>query len=550
VSKGATSIVRTIEIKSERVSSPVSCDVIRPSNWPTGAQQGPLIVALHGGSGGNGLAEVLAPLFLQAWDKGDLELCTVAVPHSGRSFWIDDVRGEQQWEQFVLNELAAVIGTHWTLDGRVALLGVSMGGLGVLRLAMKHPHRYAAAAALEPGIEAAMSWDEVDVRSTGVRTLSLFERLHGSPVDADHFARNHPPALVALQAEAISDSGLPLYLECGDDDALGLDEGAELMHRLFRTYGIRHEYHLVLGADHVGRSLDRRFQEAIAFIGRSLQPSVPDPVANDLRALLGKAVQEVRRGSATIGLHVRGNGPTVVLVPSLGRTACDFIHLADTLVAAGYRTVGVDPRGLNGRGLRDDLTLHDLAGDIVAAIEKVGAEEVHLVGHALGNRICRTVAADRPELVASLSLLAAGGMVQPEEGIRDALLRCFDLAASTSSRRSDIALAFFASANVPTEWMEGWFPLVAAAQGRAVATTPLAEWWEAAAPHTLVIQGRQDRVAVPENGRRYVADVGSRATLVEIEGAGHALLPEQGDRVAQELVAFLGRVTDQEVQKT
>jgi len=127
----------------------------------------------------------------------------VAVPKSGRSFWIDDIRGEQRWETFILEELPTSVAEHAALDGPVALIGVSMGGLGVLRLALKHPHRYVAVAALEPGIESAMTWDEVDIDSTGVRDGALFERFHGSPVDPHHFALNHPPALIAPQAEAI-----------------------------------------------------------------------------------------------------------------------------------------------------------------------------------------------------------------------------------------------------------------------------------------------------------------------------------------------------------
>src|SRR4051794_12413188 len=104
---------------------------------------------------------------------------------------------------------------------------------------------------------------------------------------------------------------------------------------------------------------------------------------------------QVQRGDATIGAHVRGDGPTVVLVPSLGRTASDFDPLAEHLGAGGYRTVAADPRGLDGRGLDAGLTLHDLAADVAAVIDEVGGSPVALVGHALGNRIARCVVADR-----------------------------------------------------------------------------------------------------------------------------------------------------------
>jgi pimeloyl-ACP methyl ester carboxylesterase len=182
-------------------------------------------------------------------------------------------------------------------------------------------------------------------------------------------------------------------------------------------------------------------------------------------------------------------------------------------------------------------------------LSAVTDEPVHLVGHALGNRICRTITADHPERVASLALLAAGGMVEPTEETRLALLGCFNQSASPDVRRADIASAFFADDVVPAEWLTGWHPAVAWAQGRAVAATPRSEWWEAAAPNTVVIQGAQDQVAVPENGRRYVAEHAGRASLVEIERAGHALLPEQPERVAATVIAFLDRISGQTAER-
>jgi hypothetical protein len=52
-------------------------------------------------------------------------------------------------------------------------------------------------------------------------------------------------------------------------------------------------------------------------------------------------------------------------------------------------------------------------------------------------------------------------------------------------------------------------------------------------------QGLDDRVAVPENGRRLIAEIGDRGRLVELADAGHALLFEQPDVVANVVLAFL-----------
>lgn len=96
--------------------------------------------------------------------------------------------------------------------------------------------------------------------------------------------------------------------------------------------------------------------------------------------------------------------------------------------------------------------------------------------------------------------------------------------------------AFFAPGNDARAWLDGWYPGVAAAQFRAAQSTERADWWSAVAPRVLVIQRLQDRMAVPENGRRYVAEVAKHATLCEIDGAGHALLPERPDEIANALI--------------
>ena len=215
----------------------------------------------------------------------------VAVPQSGRSFWLDHADGSELWETFLTTDLPAAARDAMPVGAAspTALLGLSMGGLGVLRLAFRHPGDYVAVAALEPAVESALAWDEVDHDDLdAVRSLDLYESFHGSPVDPDHFAANHPPAQIVAGADTLRAADLAIYLECGDEDVLGLYEAAELMHRLLYDRGIRHEYHLVRGADHVGATLPRRFAEAVAFLGRALRPPPPDPVAAGLRQLLGR----------------------------------------------------------------------------------------------------------------------------------------------------------------------------------------------------------------------------------------------------------------------
>jgi pimeloyl-ACP methyl ester carboxylesterase len=55
----------------------------------------------------------------------------------------------------------------------------------------------------------------------------------------------------------------------------------------------------------------------------------------------------------------------------------------------------------------------------------------------------------------------------------------------------------------------------------------------------LVVQALQDAIAPVENGRRYVSESAPHARLVEIDGAGHAMLPEQPEAIASVVIEFL-----------
>lgn len=227
----------------------------------------------------------------------------------------------------------------------------------------------------------------------------------------------------------------------------------------------------------------------------------------------------------------------VVLLPSLGRGAADFDDLVTRLRAAGFEALAVEPPGAADT-VPEGSTLHDLAALVVAALDDRGWRRVHLVGHAFGQRLARCVVADHPGRVESLVMLAAGGVVPMPPDIAASLMACFDTALPAAEHREHVRRVFFADGNDPSVWAGGWLPETARLQQAAVRSTPPGEWVDAAAGRVLVVQGLQDTCAVPENGRRYVA-THPQATLVEIDGAGHALLPERPDEVAAAVLAFL-----------
>lgn len=274
-----------------------------------------------------------------------------------------------------------------------------------------------------------------------------------------------------------------------------------------------------------------------------------------LALLCGLALQErparealgerrLARGDAgAIEYFVQGKaGPVVLLLPSFARAASDFNELAAALHRAGYRTLALQSRGVGGSALGSyGATLHDFARDVVSVLDaEHSTSPVAIIGHAFGNRVARTVATDFPDRVGRLVLLSGGGEAPPPPQISRAIQIGLFGFWSASARHEAIARAFFAEGqDVPAHWDTGWYPLTGLVQAHATAVTPFAEWGDGGRAPVLIVQARADQAAPASIARRLQERHPTRVSWREIDGAGHAMLPEQPDQVANAVLAFL-----------
>jgi pimeloyl-ACP methyl ester carboxylesterase len=256
-------------------------------------------------------------------------------------------------------------------------------------------------------------------------------------------------------------------------------------------------------------------------------------------------------GSVSIEVRIDGSGPLVVMIASLGRPANDFDDLAARVADAGFTAARTQPRGIGASsGPIEGVSLADLAGDVAVAIGGLGGGPAVVIGHAFGQRVARMLATTKPELVRAVVTLAAGGKVPIPEKARAALAGCFDASLSAEQHLANVRYGFFADGNDPSVWRDGWHGEVARMQRAATLGLEASgrsgsheqSWWAGGRAPMLVIQGLQDTIALPENGRQLKAAFANRVELIEIEGAGHALLPEKPEAIADAVLAFLGRV--------
>jgi len=138
---------------------------------------------------------------------------------------------------------------------------------------------------------------------------------------------------------------------------------------------------------------------------------------------------------------VRDEGPVegtpVVLLHGFPQDSRSWDAVSPLLHARGYRTLAPDQRGYSPGarpGHRRAYRSSELTADVVALIEDAGLGPVHLVGHDWGAAVAWGVAAQRPDLLRSLTALSVPhpaafvrAMLTSSQGLRSWYMYFFQL---------------------------------------------------------------------------------------------------------------------------
>ena len=245
-------------------------------------------------------------------------------------------------------------------------------------------------------------------------------------------------------------------------------------------------------------------------------------------------------GAASLECTVTGSGDPLVVLANAGCGTGYLERFGERI--PGSQIIAINMRGVGAsRGPLRNATLHDLASDVAGVLEALQCGRVHILGHAFGNRIARCLAADRPAMVRSVILVAAGGLIAPPTPLgsmfRDAPptklmgLECVELGARWLSPASD--------PNILAS-VECW-PQVHIAHLATSGRAQPDEWYTGGNAPLLVIQGLDDIAAPPANGHALRDQLGARVQVVDIPCVGHFVIVEQPDRVVAAVTDFIGR---------
>lgn len=256
---------------------------------------------------------------------------------------------------------------------------------------------------------------------------------------------------------------------------------------------------------------------------------------------------EVRRRISAHGRNIEafvfGEGTaTLVLAAGNGRPASQLTDLAQAIAATGLRTVVYNYRGIGASdGPLDGATLVDYGNDVWVIADALGAQKVHLAGKTFGNRVMRAASQLKPDRVATIILIGAGGEVEPARETIALYKRYTDPGLSRSEWRSLQARLMYAPGNehlAEKDADEGQFPAVAAAQVEASEVTPKAAWSMGGTAPMLAITCLLDRVAVPENAYK-IAGARPNTWLAGLPGCGHNMINEQPEELRRLIVDFI-----------
>jgi putative tributyrin esterase len=259
--KKAPVSLREEVVESASLGRAMKYRVLLPAGYDTSLQRYPVLYLLHGLTGDykdwttrTNLAEYSRALPL-----------IIVMPDAENQWYTNAAGGTARFEDYILTDLQAdVVRKFRTINSRFgrAVAGLSMGGYGALKMALKRPGAFAVAASFSGAF--GVSRDDELERLLGQVEAERLQQIFG-PAGSQTRKENDVFSL----ASGIKPAGAPyIYLDCGIADNALLDANRQVVAALHKA-GAAYEYHEVPGA-HTWDYWDRRIREFLPLLMKKL----------------------------------------------------------------------------------------------------------------------------------------------------------------------------------------------------------------------------------------------------------------------------------------
>jgi 3-oxoadipate enol-lactonase len=244
---------------------------------------------------------------------------------------------------------------------------------------------------------------------------------------------------------------------------------------------------------------------------------------------------------------------TVAFLNGIGMTIQSWRPIRSQFVAHGYRCLVHDFRGqmLSGKPSDSEYSMELHGADFLSLLDELNTKRVHLIGTSYGSEVGMLFAGTYPERTASLTVIAG---VSELDGLMRAAAESWSAAADcgpvpffrcmlpwayssdylTGNRRL-LQQQEEAMTRLPPAYFAAFKRLV----GAFLRLDITGELQRILCP-TLVISAERDLIKGPRFGRLIHEGIADSEFIV-IPGAGHAVVMEKPDVIAEHVIDFIDR---------
>jgi len=247
-------VLESQSMKSELLNTEVKYSVYLPDGYDLSERHYPVVYLLNGYTGNetdwieSGSMQHIVDYEIE---QGRIQQMIIVMPDGDDRLYMNRTDGTYPYEDMFMKELLPFIKSKYRIrNGKryTGISGLSMGGAGALKLALRYDKQFGACAAFSSAVfteESVTASDQESMNGyiskampdmVGVKGKN---RLNKSYEDYDvlHLVKTKDPALL---------KSVKVYFDCGDDDFLTL--GNAELHKQLTVRQIPHEYRVRDGA--------------------------------------------------------------------------------------------------------------------------------------------------------------------------------------------------------------------------------------------------------------------------------------------------------------
>ena len=262
---------------SSLVNRDLNYAIYLPPSYDASTRKYPVLYFLHGLNENEmrwstrGGADLLLDKLIAEKKIGEFIVAIPAVDST--SFYTNARNGGAPWEDVVVKEFIPSMESTYRINATRAtraIGGISMGGYGSLKIAMKHPELFSAVSAHSAALVPSFDTTTVSGRRLDM-FKALFDRIYGinfagpGPQDLSYWEANNP---LTLAKDTSKLQGMKIYFDCGTEDDYGFYDGLKVLDDILTKASYPHETHLYPGV-HGWDFAKQHIEQSLQFHGKA-----------------------------------------------------------------------------------------------------------------------------------------------------------------------------------------------------------------------------------------------------------------------------------------